>query len=126
MKRNLWQRLKFAWQVSRIIPTRWSMVGNRTIEVGMVGTLEVTTIVRETSQPDGYSREELLSMLRLIRTHEEFQHWKVPEPHRCVYCSHTAEADRNGFCPACDPPQCSLHEAGLAEGYRKAIELNGD
>jgi hypothetical protein len=40
---------------------------------------EITLIVKDTTQPDGYGREELYEMLELIRKHERIQGWKVPE-----------------------------------------------
>jgi hypothetical protein len=41
---------------------------------------EITLTFRRLYQPDGYSREELLEMLRTVREHEAIQGWKVPEP----------------------------------------------
>jgi hypothetical protein len=36
-------------------------------------------VCRDTSQPDGYSREELVKMLQIIREQEKIMGWKVPE-----------------------------------------------
>ena len=41
--------------------------------------LEISLNVRALKEPDGWSREELLEMLRLIRREEKKQDWKVPE-----------------------------------------------
>ncbi len=84
MKRNFFKRLRYLWKLSKVVPTHWIIVGNRTIEKGMVGTLEVTTIVRETSQPDAYERTELCEMLATIREQEKIQGWLVPEPHPVI------------------------------------------
>ena len=39
----------------------------------------MTIVVRDTREPDGYSREELMEMLKTIREQEDLQGWKVPE-----------------------------------------------
>lgn len=57
-----------------------TVVGNRSIYTGQVGPFEVTTTFRNTKEEDGYSREELYSLLKLIRREEERHQWKVPEP----------------------------------------------
>lgn len=56
------------------------MCANRHMTVFMVGTSEVTVVVRDTTKPDGYSREELVTMLETIRREETIQQWTVPEP----------------------------------------------
>lgn len=129
MERTFWKRIRFLWALTKVVPTEWHTVGNRQIEKGLVDGIEVTTILRDTQQSDGYSREELFEMLTLIRREEERHRWKVPEPHRCIHCAHFSLPDENGFCPAKfgkgpDPIdcQCSLHKSGLEEGQRLAIE----
>jgi hypothetical protein len=52
---------------------------NRYTYVCKFGPLEMTIVVRDTREPDGYSREELVEMLQTIREQEELQGWKVPE-----------------------------------------------
>lgn len=73
---------RFWWWWLRQVPITKSKgsVGNRFIEVTMIGPLEVTITCRDTRREDGYSREELYSMLRLIRKEEVRHEWKVPEP----------------------------------------------
>lgn len=80
MKRNWWKRLRFLWAMSKVVPTQWSIVGNRSIEKGVVDGIEVTITIRNTLQPDAYSREELYQMFELIRKHEKIQGWRVPDP----------------------------------------------
>jgi hypothetical protein len=46
----------------------------------MSGPVEVTITYRDTRRPDGYSREELVEMLKTIREQEKMMGWKVPEP----------------------------------------------
>jgi hypothetical protein len=41
---------------------------------------ELSLTIRQTTEEDGYSREELVRMLRLVREQEKSQGWKVPEP----------------------------------------------
>lgn len=53
---------------------------NRRYRQFMSGPFEVTITYRDTREPDGYSREELLEMLETVRKHEASQGWKVPEP----------------------------------------------
>ena len=52
---------------------------NRHTTTCRAGSVEVTVMVRDTSRPDGYSREELVEMLRLVREQELLQGWRVPE-----------------------------------------------
>ena len=52
---------------------------NRHVLVNRFGPIEVTTTFRDTRKPDGYSREELVEMLQLIRRHEALQKWRAPE-----------------------------------------------
>jgi hypothetical protein len=46
----------------------------------MFGLHEVTLTVRDPTQDDGYSREELMRFLKIVRESEQEQGWKVPEP----------------------------------------------
>lgn len=41
---------------------------------------DISLEVRDRTKPDGYAREELYSMLKLIREEEKRQGWTVPEP----------------------------------------------
>lgn len=73
---------------------RWKLIGllwpggaasrgrcaNRVWHVVRRGPIEVTLTFRDTRQPDGYERTELLEMLRTVREHEAVQGWRVPEP----------------------------------------------
>jgi hypothetical protein len=43
------------------------------------GRFEITMLLRDISQPDGYERTELLQMLQTVRRHEAYMGWKVPE-----------------------------------------------
>jgi hypothetical protein len=52
---------------------------NRRWVRGMADRTEVTVTYRDTTQPDGYSREELVGMLKTIRKHEREMDWKVPD-----------------------------------------------
>jgi len=54
--------------------------GNRYGKVFHYYNWEVTVIYRDTTKEDGYSREELYRMLKLIRKEEIRQQWKIPEP----------------------------------------------
>lgn len=58
----------------------WARCANRYEITHHCGPLVVVTTIQDTREEDGYSREELYRMLRLIRQHEELQEWKVPEP----------------------------------------------
>lgn len=57
----------------------WKACANRVEIHSRFGATEVTVTFRDTTQPDGYSREELVEMLALVRHHERLQGWKVPE-----------------------------------------------
>jgi hypothetical protein len=52
---------------------------NRFERSGFYGPFEVTIIIRDTRSEDGYSREELINMLKCVRKHETVSGWKVPE-----------------------------------------------
>jgi hypothetical protein len=74
-----WFRLKlimFLW------PSRSSfgVCANRHWRNATCGPYEIELIMRDTRQPNGYSREELVEMLRTIRKHEAYMGWRVPEP----------------------------------------------
>jgi hypothetical protein len=53
---------------------------NRRWSTWVVGRIEVTTTYRDTSEPDGHSREELVEMLATVRRAEAETGWRVPEP----------------------------------------------
>ncbi len=58
----------------------YGYVANRSIRTldGTKRKWELT--ITDKSERDGYSREELYCMLKLIRAEEKRQGWKVPEP----------------------------------------------
>lgn len=133
-------RIWFWWRVLRVLGI-WvpfqdvTLVGNRFIRRGNLVPLDVTIIQRDTREPDGYERTELLRMMYLIRTEEERQQWTVPEPHNCIYCSHVSPAEPNGHCPVIKygkewhhdnpvpaPCLCFHHQKGLEEGLRQDID----
>lgn len=76
-----WLRAKLLWL---LWPAKgnegFGMCANRRYRRVMMGHYEVTITYRDTSQPDGYERTELLKMLETVRKHEALQGWKVPEP----------------------------------------------
>lgn len=130
MKWQLIKRLKFVlWSLRLINFKQVTSVGNRMIYVGWSGKSEVTITLRNTREPDGYARTELLEMLKLIRVEEERQHWKVPEPVACIYCHHISPINENGFCPVevtlsdRKPLKCTCgtHQAGLNAGLIRDI-----
>lgn len=74
------------WVVSRLFPTRrcvsrFFCAGRST---GVYRTLnghhEVTLTFRDLSYPDIYSREEVVRMLKLVRSEERRMNWTCPEP----------------------------------------------
>lgn len=56
------------------------IVANRWERSLQLGDLDMTLVVRDAGQADGYSREELVAMLATIREQEKLLGWKVPEP----------------------------------------------
>jgi hypothetical protein len=79
LRRWLWYKLlRFA--LRRAGPTSTFSCANRYETTHAFGPLEVRVVTRDTREPDGYCREELLQMLRLVRSEEARQGWKVPEP----------------------------------------------
>ena len=56
------------------------IVANRYTRTLVFDKLEVAITLKDTSQPNGYCREELYEMLWTIRDEERKQNWKVPEP----------------------------------------------
>jgi hypothetical protein len=54
--------------------------GNRSQMTARLGKAEYTLTIRDLGQPDTYSREELVVMLRTIRFEERRTGWKCPEP----------------------------------------------
>lgn len=44
-----------------------------------IGHLSVEVVMRDRLRPEGYSREELISMLGTVRKHETKMGWRVPE-----------------------------------------------
>lgn len=53
---------------------------NRSWKIFRIASLELRTVLRNVDRPDGYSREELTEMLRLVREHEGRQGWRAPDP----------------------------------------------
>lgn len=92
MKKKLkrWQE-KFWWYLLRKFTANrsTSICGNRHVKVSMLGCMEITITFRDTRDPDGYSREDLLEMLRLIRKHEMIQNWRTPDREKCYLCDGT-------------------------------------
>lgn len=72
------------WLLKVIFPKKtWStdVCANRVTWKTRIGThAEATLIIRHLGLPDGYSREELVEMLRTVRLHEMLSGWRTPEP----------------------------------------------
>ena len=68
----LWVFFRLCGQSGACANRRWARLRR--------GQVEVAVTVRDLREPDGYSREELLLMLREVRRHEKTQGWSVPEP----------------------------------------------
>ena len=81
------ERLRW-WMIFKLWPRRtgWGTCANRTEMTTMVDGVEHKLVLRDTRQPDGYERTELLQMLRTVRRHEHLQGWKVPEPDAAEIC----------------------------------------
>lgn len=62
-------------------PGGLTLCANRRTRTWLLGEHELTFTWRDTRQPDGYSREELYRMLKLVRDHEHLQEWRCPEPY---------------------------------------------
>ena len=75
IERWRWRLMVWLW------PKKYRGVGhsNRLWWVAMMGPIEVKLTYRDTRQEDGYSREELIEMLRVIRESERHMGWKVPQ-----------------------------------------------
>lgn len=74
----LWYWL-FAYLLRRGPVRTEGFVGNRHTWKGTTGPVEIEVVIRDTRQPDGYSREELYQLLKLIRREEKRSEWKVPD-----------------------------------------------
>lgn len=133
---KLRQRLWYWLLVDRLPFIGGSRVANRFIRTGFLGVLEFTVTIRDPRQEDGYSREELLNLLKLIRVQEEKQNWKVPEPVPCEHCIHVSPVTPDGKCPvvvfANDRPPgrakgmpclCDQHASGLVSAWRKNVDM---
>lgn len=80
-KRMLRHVINFFWrQSSRVGGTMWC--ANRQVRTVMLGSTEVTVTLRDTKEPDAYSREEIYRMFQTVRENEQRMGWKVPEPTR--------------------------------------------
>ena len=87
--RRWWRWLEIRWLalrwrlVIRIWPkdagTAYSCANRAGIKT-MFGPFEYHLCVRDTAKNDGYSREELMEMLTVVRLHERLQGWRAPEP----------------------------------------------
>jgi hypothetical protein len=122
------KRIKWIIALLLVHPKAFSSVGNRTIYKGQDKGLHITVILTEVNKPGGYSREELLNLLQLIRNEEERHGWKTPEPVRCVTCNHCSPPDKDGGCPVIDKRDrsnlscpCLNHAAGLTTAMKKEI-----
>ena len=67
----LWAFFRLCGQSGACANRRWARLRRSQVEVAVT--------IRDASKPDGYSREELLLMLREVRRHERIQGWQVPE-----------------------------------------------
>lgn len=75
-----WDRIRW-WLISRLMPKphlTHSCANRKSFEYAS-GPIVMTVAFRDTRREDGYSREELMTMLATVRTHEALQGWKVPE-----------------------------------------------
>lgn len=73
----------FAWSLRRMIASGLGALkfcGFRTESTFTKEGQEMRIIIRDTTQPEIYSREEVYSMLRLVRQNESRMGWKCPEP----------------------------------------------
>ena len=77
-----WWQLRLMMWLARFGRRSTHVCANRWESVSRCGPFEVTVSVKDTTKPDGYSREELLAMLHTVRKHETLQGWRVPEPVR--------------------------------------------
>ena len=79
---GLMNRIRW-WAIGVLWPGRYAARGtcaNRVWHVVRRGPIEATLTFRDTRRDDGYSREELVSMLNTIRKQERIMGWRVPEP----------------------------------------------
>lgn len=78
---RLWWRV-FTWLLDRCPGNTgsWGVCSDRYLWTRRVGHLEIEVTARDKRRPEGYSREELVVMLRTVRRHERLQGWKCPEP----------------------------------------------
>lgn len=71
------------WLLRHVQPRSYLISANR-IERMWTWTdspWEYRLTARNTSQADGYSREELVAMQNTVWKHEDLQNWKVPAPY---------------------------------------------
>ena len=85
MKPKSWSWRAWFWYRVIVFATRRAgrssgACANRYMYTCWFGPLEMSITIRDTKEPDGYSREELVEMLAIIRAQETQQEWKVPEP----------------------------------------------
>jgi hypothetical protein len=85
MKPRTWSFREWFWYRVIVFATRGSVprlfgaCANRILYTCWFGPLEMSIVIRNTREPDGYSREELVAMLDLVRKYEKKQGWTVPE-----------------------------------------------
>jgi hypothetical protein len=79
-----WWQFKLMLWLAKFGRRSTLVCANRWESVSRCGPFEVTVTVRDTTKPDGYSREELLMMPETVREHEAEQGRQVPEPSRKV------------------------------------------
>jgi hypothetical protein len=90
VKAKLWSHWQWFWFKALLFTFRrlqkcvgaatWHTCANRCTVTCNVRGLVLALQVKNTRGRDGYSREELIEMLQLIRKHERQLGWKVPEP----------------------------------------------
>jgi hypothetical protein len=77
--RRAWRAI-FMLALRRCGPRTRGGCANRWTTVFDHGPVQVTVVLRDTREPDGRSREELVEMLAEIRRSERETGWRVPEP----------------------------------------------
>lgn len=56
------------------------VVGSRSMSTFLLDGVEYSVTRRKLTEPNHYSREELLTMLSTVRREEQRMHWKCPDP----------------------------------------------
>lgn len=76
---SFWNRILLAWIIITRRWAEWKVCANRFEIKGYSKTWEVVCRFRDTTQPDGYERTELLEMLRTVRQFQRQQNWTDKE-----------------------------------------------